>query len=68
MWLFDLDVDECATDMDNCAQQATCTDTEGSFTCTCNTGYTGDGMTCTGIYVCPTDYIIIIKQYIFRYQ
>ena len=34
--------------MDNCAEQAMCTDTEGSFLCTCNTGYTGDGTECTG--------------------
>ena len=42
------DIDECATDMDNCAEQATCTDNEGSFTCTCNNGYTGNGIRCDG--------------------
>jgi hypothetical protein len=26
---------------------ATCTDTSGSFTCACNTGYEGDGVNCT---------------------
>ena len=34
--------------MDNCAEQATCTDNEGSFTCTCNNGYTGNGTRCDG--------------------
>ena len=43
------DVDECATNVDNCADQATCTDTEGSFSCSCNTGYTGDGISCSGM-------------------
>ena len=28
---------------------ASCTDTEGSFTCECNSGNTGDGFTCTDI-------------------
>ena len=40
--------DECATDADNCHANATCTDTELSFTCTCNEGFKGDGTRCTG--------------------
>ncbi len=42
-----LNIDECETDMDNCDENATCTDTVASFTCACDTGYTGDGVTCT---------------------
>ena len=34
---------------DNCDDNATCTDTDGSFACTCNIGYSGDGLSCTGI-------------------
>jgi hypothetical protein len=41
--------------MDNCAEQATCTDNEGSFTCTCNNGYTGNGTRCDDIDECATD-------------
>ena len=33
---------------DNCNDNATCTDTEGSFTCMCNAGFTGDGVMCAG--------------------
>ena len=40
------DVDECSAGTDNCAAEATCTDTDGSYTCTCNTGYDGDGTNC----------------------
>ena len=31
-----------------CGVDANCTNSEGSFTCTCNTGYTWDGFNCAG--------------------
>jgi hypothetical protein len=34
----------------NCAINATCTDNEGSFVCTCNAGHTGNGTICLGIF------------------
>ena len=47
--LISADVDECAT-QSPCHHNATCTNTLGSYTCTCNEGYSGDGMNCTGKY------------------
>ncbi|HQM84212.1 MAG TPA: InlB B-repeat-containing protein, partial [bacterium] len=41
------DNDECTIGTDNCHEFATCENTIGSFTCTCNEGYYGDGVTCT---------------------
>ena len=41
-----LDLDECDINTDDCHDNATCTDTDGSYKCTCNTGYEGDGMDC----------------------
>ncbi|MFL5320739.1 MAG: EGF domain-containing protein [Myxococcaceae bacterium] len=41
------DIDECAATTSPCAQGASCTNTEGSFTCACGPGFTGDGQTCT---------------------
>ena len=41
-----LDTNECTLGTDNCDANAACADTEGSFTCTCNPGYEGDGVTC----------------------
>ena len=44
------DIDECAT-TNNCDSNATCTNTPGSYTCTCNHGYNGSGITCEGKYI-----------------
>ncbi|XP_078603619.1 uncharacterized protein LOC144877552 isoform X4 [Branchiostoma floridae x Branchiostoma japonicum] len=49
------DVDECAEETDNCSPQATCSDTPDSFTCTCNPGYTGNGVTCTDVDECASN-------------
>ena len=47
------DIDECAGGTDNCNDaNGTCANTEGSFTCECNAGYAGDGVTCTDIDEC----------------
>jgi hypothetical protein len=46
------DVNECLTDNGGCDVNATCSNTDGSRTCTCVVGYVGDGFTCT--FVPPT--------------
>ena len=42
------DIQECATQVDNCHVDANCSNTKGSFYCTCHTGYSGDGVVCDG--------------------
>ena len=43
------DVDECATNNGGgCSSLATCHNVPDNYYCTCQTGYTGDGFTCTG--------------------
>jgi len=32
----------------NCHKHASCTNTDGSYSCECNNGYYGDGESCTG--------------------
>ena len=41
------DINECL--LNPCDANADCTNTIGSFTCKCNAGFNGDGITCTGI-------------------
>ena len=45
---FLLDLDECATANHSCSTHAHCSNVIGSFQCTCNDGYSGDGKTCQG--------------------
>lgn len=40
------DINECAQNLYNCHANAVCSNTPGSFACTCATGYSGDGQTC----------------------
>ncbi|XP_066299172.1 uncharacterized protein [Branchiostoma lanceolatum] len=42
-----IDVNECDTNADNCHIYATCSNTDGSFNCSCNPGYQGNGTSCT---------------------
>ncbi len=40
------DIDECVESSDNCDDnRATCTNTRGSYNCSCNHGYIGNGFT-----------------------
>ena len=59
-YYFPLDVDECFPDQisanyhhlaHNCHADANCTNTKGSFYCTCLNGYSGNGVTCMGTYI-----------------
>ena len=46
--LFSIDIDECDLNLNNCAaDNSTCTATpsNGGFSCACNSGFTGDGIT-----------------------
>ena len=47
-----VDIDECALNLDNCHPQARCTNTVGSFTCSCNGGFTGPGVSCADDQEC----------------
>ena len=42
-----LDIDECSENND-CHADANCTDTVGSYICSCKEGYSGNGFNCDG--------------------
>ena len=46
--LFLLDINECLNS--SCHFNATCMNIDGSYTCTCISGYSGNGSVCTGMY------------------
>ena len=45
------DENECEIP-NSCHSNATCTNTDGSYTCACDTGYIGDGFMCTNVNEC----------------
>jgi cysteine-rich repeat protein len=46
------DINECLVNNGGCSPNATCTNTVGSYTCACNPGYVGDGITCSQVATC----------------
>ena len=49
-------MDECASGSHNCdASNAACTNSDGGFECMCNSGYSGNGVTCSEIDYCSSD-------------
>ena len=46
-----VEINECFP-VSPCHVNATCRNTQGSYTCTCNSGYTGDGFSCDGRSLC----------------
>ena len=44
-----IDIDECLNRSHACDVNVNCTNTDGSYNCTCKEEYTGDGQSCQGI-------------------
>ena len=56
------DVDECASGETNeCHSNALCTNSEGSYVCRCERGYSGDGRNCSGKYDASDSLLIIFR-------
>ena len=53
------DIDECNDGIDNCHSFANCSNEIGSFSCTCNDGFTGDGLTCSGMFYWRCTYFVV---------
>ena len=48
--LYHSDLDEFLNENDIWDENANCANTDGSYTCECDKGYTGDGNSCAGEY------------------
>ena len=44
-----VDMDECSAKETPCGKNSRCTNSAGSFFCSCLRGYVGDGKTCKGM-------------------
>ena len=58
------DIVEC--ELSPCNESATCSDTDGSFECTCTDGYSGDGFNCTSQsqIMCTLEHFLYINLYL----
>ena len=48
IYLLSPDLNECVNETHDCHKKSTCTNIDGSFTCSCNPGYFGNGTYCQG--------------------
>ena len=49
LFSFCSDINECElSSLNDCDENADCIDAIGSYNCSCNPGYEGDGFNCTG--------------------
>ena len=54
-----LDINECTRREDTCSDFAQCSNTIGSFECSCLPGYQGDGRVCRGQLGCMVPLILL---------
>ena len=55
-----IDVNECLRGTDNCSINALCNDTTGSYQCSCNIGYNGNGVNCSKQIVILVSFLNLI--------
>eukprot|EP00961_Rhodomonas_salina_P298331 3937985-Rhodomonas_salina.1 len=48
------DRDECAESQADCGANAQCSNTDGSFSCSCHEGFAGDGLRCENVDECAS--------------
>ena len=72
--VFLIDINECTEDTHSCDGNASCTNIIGSYNCSCNFGFEGDGLNCTGVYTfietyhVQTDIIFYLHSFIHYLQ
>ena len=62
-----VDINECTKSPSLCHQNANCTNTDGSYSCLCLTGYSGDGrVDCSGTVLLHNYFIVMFASLIFK--
>ena len=61
------DMNECKRNQP-CDVNAICTNTEGSYVCTCHPGYTGNGLSCTGTWCFPLVPLNVNETVVFSWH
>ena len=59
-----LDIDECSNGSHDCDVNANCINTNGSYSCTCEEGYTGKGESCQGKIRLDFEKLVVTYTYI----
>ena len=59
------DVNECSASPSVCHVNASCQNNLGSYVCSCNTGFTGDGKTCIGKISAFSFIVLFIQLFVF---
>ena len=54
------DENECLREPSPCDINAMCTNSRGNYTCDCNRGYSGDGVTCDSKYLQSVNRSVLI--------
>ncbi len=58
------DINECVEAIPACASNTLCSNTQGSYNCTCNSGFSGDGFTsCVGTFLHQLVYCYLFPQF-----
>ena len=67
-WNYHSDADECLNNSHNCSENATCTNTEGSFNCSCKPGYIGNGHNCSGWFLKFLSRLPLVLRLLVQYE
>ena len=66
------DLDECSAETSPCNKNADCSNSDGSYSCTCKQGFTGDGVICTGRLLRLTDdgvrEVLLLNAFLLQIQ
>ena len=61
-----IDIDECSRGLSQCVNNASCSNTNGSYHCNCDSGFSGDGFVqCSGTFNTQVFFFLIFSLILF---